>query len=91
MRGFRIGASLAAAAAAVAALAMPGLGQDISRLNAPPPPTRVHRKQRVQATYGGGRSRNNSSKGGVHGQRECARRRRQIAKGSLTESNGLVR
>lgn len=27
----------------------------------------------------------------ANGKRECARRRRQIAAGSLTESNGLVR
>lgn len=93
MRGFRVGAMLATATAAMAAAMLPGLGggQDIARFNAPPPPDRVHRRRRrAEPTYGGGRCRSTPPKG-VHGERERARRRRQIAAGSLTESNGLVR
>lgn len=89
MRGFRIGAGLATAAAAVAALGPEMLGMDAARMSAPPP-TRIQRNARVATRYAGGRSLNTPPKG-MNGERECARRRRQIAAGSLTESNGLVR
>lgn len=68
-------AHLAVAAGAALAAMMPGLGPEMSRVNVPSP-TRIQRKRNVTPTYG---------------ERECARRRRQIAAGSLTESNGLVR
>lgn len=84
MRGFRVGAMAATAAAAIGAALAPG------SMNILPPPARALRRQRVEPTYGGGRSRSTPPKG-MNGERECARRRRQIAAGSLTEANGLVR
>lgn len=90
MRGFRIGASLATAAAAIAAVGlMPSIGhaEQIAAINQRP--SRVHRRKHVTPTYGGGGSK--TTLHNANGERECARRRRQIANGSLTESNGLVR
>jgi urease alpha subunit len=56
----------------------------------PPSPEPLRRRRRYASTiYGGGRTRTTYQK--QHGERECARRRRQIAAGSLTEANGLVR
>lgn len=75
MRSFRITAAIAAMARA----SLPAASV-----------TRVRRSQYAEPIYRGGRSRNSPPES-HQGERECARRRRQIAAGSLTESNGLVR
>lgn len=91
MKIFRGGLGLTGlGVAAVAAMAavIPSSAETI-RMNGTPP-TRIDRQRKVTPTYGGGRCRSTPPKG-MNGERECARRRRQIAAGSLTESNGLVR
>lgn len=86
MRGFRIGASLAVAAAAVAAL---GVGITPAKQAARIEPPRQMRQKKAKPRYEPLGS--NTTLHATNGARECARRRRQIAAGSLTESNGLVR
>ena len=75
MRGFRMGAALALAAASL------GLGQIPSDVV-----TRGHARPHVRRAWGMSRTTLHLR----NGTRECARRRRQIEAGSLRVENGLV-
>lgn len=80
MRGFRMSAALAMAAATL------GIGLFPQPMIAPPP-TRINRRKAVATAYGGGRTK--TTEHAPHGKRERARRLRQIERGQLRVENGL--